>query len=154
VAAPLPKVNPWKKPEPVVAVPILSAAQAEERAAAEKNNSIKPVKKAENKTPNVSAVVKAKKEEGVKSAAADACSHKEDEKMATVAEEDNGQKKVEIRTLPPAPKTNPWKKSVAPEGKEESDQPKVTIFNSIVDYVQDTSVPDPLGSVVGLPGPL
>jgi hypothetical protein len=39
---------------------------------------------------------------------------------------ETAEKKPEVRRLPPAPKTNPWKKSVPlVKEKEEKDQPKV-----------------------------
>ena len=122
VAAPPPLVNPWKKPEPVHVPAVAPATPVAEAVAEEKNAAAKPppVKKAEKKAPLSATVGKVRKETA--GAVEGGVVSKEAETTAEV------EKKPEVRTLPPAPKTNPWKKSVLPKEKEEIDQPKVNVL--------------------------
>jgi hypothetical protein len=51
---------------------------------------------------------------------------KKDVAMEGEGATETAEKKPEVRRLPPAPKTNPWKKPVPlVKEKEETDQPKV-----------------------------
>ena len=125
VEAPLPKVNPWKKPEqPVVIAP---PAPAEENpVTAVEKIAVKPVKKVEKK-PRNNSDGKARRESGGVPAEVS----RQEETEAAPTEAEVGQpKKPEVRTLPPAPKNNPWKKSVVVREKEEAEQPKVILLFS------------------------
>ncbi len=83
--------------------------------APEKSPAKPAAKKAEKNPPSSSSSAMAKK---------DLAMAVDGEGASAVAE--TAEKKPEVRRLPPAPKTNPWKKPVPlVKEKEETDQPKV-----------------------------
>jgi hypothetical protein len=103
------KVNPWKKPEPAAAPVVIKTADPAVLAP-EKSPPKPAAKKAEKNPPSSSSSAMAKK----------------DVAMEGEAVSETAEKKPEVRRLPPAPKTNPWKKPVPlVKEKEETDQPKV-----------------------------
>jgi hypothetical protein len=107
------KVNPWKKPEPAAAPVAIQTADPPAALAPEKSPSKPAAKKAEKNPPSSSSSAMAKKDVAMEGEAASAAA-------------ETAEKKPEVRRLPPAPKTNPWKKPVPlVKEKEETDQPKV-----------------------------
>ncbi len=110
-----PKVNPWKKPEPAAAPVVIQTADLPAVLAPEKSPPKPAAKKAEKNLPSSSSSAMAKK---------DVAMAVDGEGASAAAE--TAEKKPEVRRLPPAPKTNPWKKPVPlVKEKEETDQPKV-----------------------------
>jgi hypothetical protein len=109
------KVNPWKKPEPAAAPVVIQTA--EPAVPAPERSPPKPAaKKAEKNPPSSSSSSAMAKK--------DAAMAMEGEGASAATE--TAEKKQEVRRLPPAPKTNPWKKPVPlVKEKEETDQPKV-----------------------------
>ncbi len=83
-----------------------------------------PAVPAPEKSPPKPAAKKADKNPPISSAVAKKDVAMEGEGATATAE--TAEKKQELRRLPPAPKTNPWKKPVPlVKEKEETDQPKV-----------------------------
>jgi hypothetical protein len=104
------KVNPWKKPEPAATPVLIQTADPPAVPAPEKSPPKPAVKKAEKNPPSSSSSAMAKK----------------DAAMEGEGATETAEKKQEVRRLPPAPKTNPWKKPFPlVKEKEETDQPKV-----------------------------
>jgi hypothetical protein len=104
------KVNPWKKPEPAASPVVIQTSDPPAVPPPEKSPPKPAVKKAEKNPPSSSSSAMAKK----------------DAAMEGEGATETAEKKPEVRRLPPAPKTNPWKKPVPlVKEKEETDQPKV-----------------------------
>ena len=119
VAAPIPKVNPWKKS--VSPEPVSSEGAAKDGAPGPQGGETEPQTKeaAKRKEPR-----ETRREREEKKAA-----RREEREDKKVKKEEREEKKEEgkrtVKVLPPAPKSNPWKK--IPAGEEKVTEPKVNI---------------------------